>query len=153
MSFEKVSVTEKLCTCVKILKRFGHDCNVSEKELMTYLTADTPYPDLSSKAILSDDLWLIHELIEINELKKMGIAITGKDLIMKNLEKVYEAHLKALKLELLIAQKLGRLDHIERSFKNLKNIVHNDPLIPSHLRSAFKDMLEKYRSALEGAKK
>jgi len=120
---------------------------------MTYLTADTPYPDLSSKAILSDDLWLIHELIEINELKKMGIAITGKDLIMKNLEKVYEAHLKALKLELLIAQKLGRLDHIERSFKNLKNIVHNDPLVPSYLRSAFKDMLEKYRSALEGAKK
>ncbi|MHA1722173.1 MAG: hypothetical protein ACTSXW_03750 [Candidatus Baldrarchaeia archaeon] len=54
---------------------------------MTYLTADTPYFDLSSKAILSDDLWLIHELIEINELKKMSIAITGKDLIMKNLEK------------------------------------------------------------------
>ena len=153
MSFENLSVAEKLHTCVKILKRFGYDCNVSEKELMTYLTADTPYPDLSSKAILSDDLWLIHELIEINELKKMGIAITGKDLIMKNLEKVYEAHLKALKLEILIAQKLGRLDHIERSFKNLKNIVHSDPLIPSHLRSAFKDMLEKYRDALEGAKK
>lgn len=153
MSFENLSVTEKLHTCVKVLKRFGYDCNVSEKELMTYLTADTPYPDLSSKVILSDDLWLIHELIEINELKKMGIAITGKDLIMKNLEKVYEAHLKALKLELLIAQKLGRLDHIERSFKNLKNIVHNDPLVPSHLRSAFKDMLEKYRDALEGAKK
>jgi len=70
---------------------------------MTYLTADTPYSDLSSKVILSDDLWLIHELIEINELKKMGIAITGKDLIIKNLEKVYEAHLKALKLEILIA--------------------------------------------------
>ena len=153
MSFENLSVTERLHICVKILKRFGYDCNVSEKELTTYLTADTPYPDLSSKAILNDDLWLIHELIEINELKKMGIAITGKDLIMKNLEKVYEAHLKALKLELLIAQKLGRLDHIERSFKNLKNIVHNDPLVPSHLRSAFKDMLEKYRSALEGVKK
>jgi len=103
MSFENLSVAEKLHTCVKVLKWFGYDCNVSEKELMTYLTADTPYSDLSSKVILSDDLWLIHELIEINELKKMGIAITGKDLIIKNLEKVYEAHLKALKLEILIA--------------------------------------------------
>ncbi|MHA1582428.1 MAG: hypothetical protein ACTSYM_08085 [Candidatus Baldrarchaeia archaeon] len=70
MSFENVSVIEKLHICVKVLKWFGYDCNVSEKELMSYLTADTPYSDLSSKAILSDNLWLIHELIEINELKK-----------------------------------------------------------------------------------
>jgi len=52
-----------------------------------------------------------------------------------------------------LLKKLGRLDYIERSFKNLKNIVHSDPLIPLYLRSAFKDMLEKYRDALEGAKK
>lgn len=53
---------------------------------------------------------MVHEVVEIAELKRMGLEI--KDVIVKNVEQVCEAHLRAIEVEMEIAGVMGDDEHI-----------------------------------------
>ena len=126
----------------KILMNYGYKCNVSAEELVTYFEADTYEEDLITlDDVLKNQLLVIHELVEITELKKRGLKIT-KDVIVKNYELVYEAHLIATEIELEIASLNGNIGHIKNRLLHIQSWLEG-PNLPKHLFKKCKQLLEK----------
>ncbi|PUA33959.1 MAG: hypothetical protein B7O98_00640 [Zestosphaera tikiterensis] len=76
---------------------------VSADELYIYLTCDTPTGDTTTlDDVLSNEYLMIHEVVEVSELKKMNVPINERT-IMEYYPEVYEAHLTAVDYELTYA--------------------------------------------------
>jgi len=76
---------------------------VSADKLYIYLTCDTPTGDTTTlDDVLSNEYLMIHEVVEVNELKKMNVPINERT-IMEYYPEVYEAHLTAVDYELTYA--------------------------------------------------
>ena len=67
---KKDEVDKKLQNAKKTLKDFGYEFDVSAEDVMAYLNADTYDETLSAHEILNNHLLVIHELLEISEIKK-----------------------------------------------------------------------------------
>ena len=135
-----------------LLARHGYACETSAEELKRYTETDTFYPSaISWDEILSDPLIVAHELIEIAELRKMGLKIT-KDVVVENLEQVYRAHLRAGEVEMEIAQRMGAYEHLRDRLQAVENWV-DDPLVPQALKPAYAALFERVRRALSTQKR
>lgn len=130
-----------------ILRRHGCDHDISAEDLLAYAEADTIYPSaISWDEILKDRLIVVHEVVEIAELKRMGLEIT-RNVIVRNLEEIYEAHLKAAKVEMAIALELGDLGHVRGRLKAVQDWI-GDPLMPSRLQAEYDDLHAKLQRVL-----
>ncbi len=124
-------IQERLEKAKETLKEHGYLCDVSAREVKKYLQADTYYETLSMDDILKDPYLVIHEVVEVNEILKRGLKIT-KDVIIKNYEKVMEAHLTAAEVELEISKKMGNYENIETKIKYIKG-WEEDPLLTDEI--------------------
>lgn len=76
---------------------------VSPREFYDYMTGETPTGDvITLNDVLQNEFFMVHEVVEICELKKMNVPI-DQHTVMRFYPKVYEAHLTALDLELTYA--------------------------------------------------
>jgi len=116
---------------------------VGVDELLAYLRAETPYPDLPTEEILADDLLVLHELVEINELKAMGLSVDDR-IILDHLPEVLKAHVRAAELELEAAVALGALDHLRGRLRCVEAWTQ-DPNMPPELRERCLALLERFR--------
>jgi GNAT superfamily N-acetyltransferase len=133
-----------------ILRRHGYDHDISAEDLLAYAEADTIYPSaISWDEILKDRLILVHEVVEIAELKRMGLEIT-RNVIVQNLEEIYEAHLRAAEVEMAIALEINDLRHLHRRLKAVQDWI-GDPLMPSRLRAEYDDLYARLQQAVRGA--
>ena len=131
----------------QILRRHSYDHDISAEDLLTYAEADTFYPSaISRDENLKDRLIVVHEVVEIAELKRMGLEITG-DVIVRNLEEIYEAHLRATEVEMAIALEIGDLGHVRGRLEALQDWI-GDPLIPSRLRAEYDDLYARLQQVL-----
>ncbi len=48
--------------------------SASDEDLRRWFAAETAYPDLSLEEVLAKPLLVVHELVEISETRRMGIA-------------------------------------------------------------------------------
>lgn len=128
----------------EILRENGYEPEeISEEEFYQYLTGETPYKEkYLMEDILKSDFLMLHEVVEISELKRMGIPV-NKRTVMEFHPKVYEAHLTATDVELSYALRVGdfswirtRLEHV-RSWKE-------DELLPPELLPKLELLLKKY---------
>jgi|SRR3989339_955079 len=102
-----------------LLRKHGYDCGTTVEDFVLWFQADTPYDQGGEfDAVIHNPLLVAHELVEIENVKAMGLKLT-KDVIVKNMQMVDDAHLKATRIELDLAiclkdvQHIGeRLDHI-----------------------------------------
>jgi hypothetical protein len=80
---EQCKVLEsRLATVLSLLSKYGVQCNVSSKELLTYLQSPTYEKDaVKLEEILNKDLLLLHEVAKICFLKKAGHAISRNIII------------------------------------------------------------------------
>jgi hypothetical protein len=135
----------------EILRRFGYDCDISAEDLHAYSQADTFYPSaISWDEILGNALIVAHEIVEIAELKRRGLAIS-KDVIVQNLGEVYEAHLVASEVEMALAEALGDLDHIQDRLKAAQDWIE-DPLLPSALRDRYSALYHSMQQLVDARK-
>ena len=137
-------VGELLGKVLEKLRAAGYECNVDLDELLLYLNAETPYPDIPLEDIIGNELLLAHEVVEVCELKRMGLKVT-RDVIVKHHDKVYEAHLKAAEIEFKLAEMMGRKDHIKARLRDVEDWCE-DPLLPSHLKPECLELLNKYKT-------
>jgi hypothetical protein len=70
--------------------------------------------------------------------KKMGLRIT-RDVIVRNIEKIYRAHLTATQVELEIAVAIEANDHIEDRLCVIGDWI-NDPLVPMELKDDYENL-------------
>ncbi len=129
-----------------MLKSQGIPFVVSAKEFRMWFEADTPWPDMPLGTLLSRPLLVAHELVEINEIKNMGLRIT-RNVIVDNPGKVYEAHLKAFEVELLLAKRQGDWFHISQRIRDAQNWIE-DPLLPPSLKPKFQAIRKEAQRAL-----
>ena len=117
--------------------------DVSPEELVEYFSGDTPTGDKTTLRMVLDNPWiLLHELVEIQTLKKMGLKIT-RHLLWDNQQEVYEAHLIAFEIELAVANKHGDNQWIERRIQLIPSWIE-DSSMPPEMRLKYQALLRKY---------
>ncbi len=118
-----------------ILRDRGRSYPVTAEDLMAWLQTDTPYPNPTPCDLLDNAFLVIHEIVEIDSIRRMGLVIT-KDVIVKNMEKVNVAHLAAARVEFDVAASYGDVDYLRSRFQDLQGWCE-DPLLSAPLRLEY----------------
>ena len=95
-------IIRKLKEATAKLREFGYESqSISPKEFYNYLTGETPTGDTITIAdILGNEYLIIHEVVEISELKKMGIPINTQTAMITFPDRSYDTHYTATECEL-----------------------------------------------------
>jgi hypothetical protein len=128
--------------------QFGHDLiEVSAKEFYDYMTGEIFSDDPTTlRDVLGNEYIMIHELVEISELKKIGRKI-DKHVIMETPKiPFYTAHLTAMETELEYAIHKGDTYWAKiRLGQHKESVLDDDPNLPEELRPRAEEIYEKYR--------
>ena len=111
--------------------------------MVNYFKDPAPSGDLTDISDILHNKWLlIHELIELSELKGMNLKISA-ELLRTHPTEVDYAHITATEYELKFAKKGNENIWIN---SRLKDIISwgEDELMPDDLRSRCHKMVEKY---------
>jgi len=102
---------EKIKRAMKALKGLDYDAEeVSAREFYDFMTGEIFSEDKTTlRDVLDSDYLMIHELVEISELKKMGRRIDRRVVVNSPRTVIYEAHLFAMEFEMDYALKRGDL--------------------------------------------
>jgi hypothetical protein len=128
----------------------GLDVDATTEDLIEWFDTELPIPDIALDDIVIDPLLVVHELVEIDEMLKMGLTL-AKDIIKKNPEKVDDAHLKAAEIEMRIAHSIGAAEHLRDRIKDIESWCVNKALSESR-RADYRRLLtttKDYLSELE----
>jgi len=108
---------------------------VTAEDLVQWFEADTPYDqDFGLEEAIAIPLIVVHELVEIENVKQMGLRLT-KDVIINNLNKVDDAHLKATEIELELAESTKNVEHIRDRLKDIKAWIKDPSVTPENKES------------------
>jgi hypothetical protein len=132
---------------LKTLWSHGRSCDVSAADLERWFRADTQYPDIRIEDVIRNPLLVVHEIVEIEEVKKMGLDIGKKDVIISNLELVDRAHLKAAQIEIEIAYATKNRAHLAERIPDIGN-WSKDPLVEPEMRAKYAKMHREARRML-----
>lgn len=145
--FDLISV--KIKETADILKELGYKCEIiSSKEFYDYMTAYTPTGDtITLEEVLQNKFLIVHEVVEISELKKMGVPI-NKNTILQFYSKVYEAHLTALDYELTYADSIKNYKWLKQRFKNFQSQL-NEKCLPQKFNNLEQKLALKCKSIIE----
>jgi hypothetical protein len=132
----------------QLLKDHGYICQTTEEDLVRWFEADTPFDEnFGLDKVIGIPLLVIHELVEIENVKKMGLALT-KDVIVKNLEKVDDAHLVATQVELRIAASVGDIDHLRSRLGNIRMWIE-EPSVTAENKERYRHLYDETAAAIE----
>jgi hypothetical protein len=128
---------------LEVLRGYGLECSLTCGELLAYLSGPTYTGDrVTAEQVVSDDLLFLHEVAEACILKGMGYVV-DESTATRAYPDTYRAHLKAMEVELLEAEKRGRLDHVAERCRDLESYVE-DPLLPEDLRPVLAELAQRH---------
>ncbi len=136
------------------LRQFGYSAvDVSAEEFYDYMTGEIFSEDPTTlQDVLNNEYTMIHELVEISELKKIGRKI-DKHVIMETPKiPFYTAHLNAMETELKYA--LYKQDTYWAKIRlrqHKESVLDDDPNLPEELRPRAEEIYEKYRKLAKQA--
>jgi DNA-binding transcriptional ArsR family regulator len=152
MNISSKSIEKRIDYFLGILHvKLNYICDhVSYDELYSYLTGDTPTGDvIDFNNVIENKYYFIHEIVEICELKRRGIDISGET-VVKYYPKVYEAHIEALDKELGYAFINNDLewikDRVITAYKQLK--VEERILLRYIDKKSVDELMKKMREVL-----
>jgi len=124
--------------------------DVQPRELLEYLTGPTRTSDETTlEEILGSRYLMLHEAVEILELKRRGIPIDDRTIVNHPIE-TYEAHMRAAEVEFTLAEREGDRRWLERRLRDAESWLR-DPQLPPHLRSPCEGLLRRFRQKKAGA--
>jgi hypothetical protein len=133
ISKEKIEVA--IDKAKELMVDAGLDSDVTYSDLVDWFESEVPVPDIEIEDIVLDPLLLVHELVEIREIIKMGLELSP-DSLAKNKDKVWEAHLKAIATEMLVARRTHALEHMRSRLGDIERCC-TDSRIPTKLRADY----------------
>lgn len=131
----------------ELLARCGYAYRGTASELRTWLQTDTPYPNPAPADLLDTTFLVVHEIVEIAEAKRMGLRIT-EDVIVRNMEKINDAHLVAAEVELRVAASERDVRYVEARLVDLTSWCE-DPLLTDAQRAAYESLRSRVRRWLQ----
>lgn len=121
--------------------------HISSKEFYDYMTGETPTGDkITIHDVLSNEYLVLHETVEISELKKKGVPI-NKHTVMKCLRSVYEAHYTATEHEFNYALNKKDFNWVRLRLTHAKGWL-DDPYLPKELVKRCKSLIKEYSEHL-----
>lgn len=116
----------------QLMRDHGYDCTTTADDLRRWFEADTPFDEnFGLDEVLRFPLLVIHELVEIQNVKRMGLSLT-KDVIIANLEMVDNAHLIATEVELKMAIATRDVNHIRDRLENIRMWSEDNTVTPEN---------------------
>jgi hypothetical protein len=124
-----------ICKAKVLMADAGLDSDVTYDDLVDWFESEVPVPDIDIGDIVLDPLLVVHELVEIREIMKMGLELSRESL-SKNKDKVWEAHLKAIATEMLVARRTHAIEHMRSRLGDIE-MCCRDSRIPAKLRADY----------------
>lgn len=130
----------------------AHGCPYrgTASDLRAWLRTDTPYPNPSPGELLDTVYLVVHEIVEIAEAKRMGLGI-AKDVIVRNMERINDAHLIAAEVELRVAASEGEVRYVGERLADLGSWCE-DPRLTGPQRAAYESFRERVDRWLANAR-
>jgi hypothetical protein len=129
------------------LKQFGYEAaDVSSKEFYDYMTGEIFSDDSTTlRDVLNNEYIIIHELVEISELKRIGRKLDKHVIMETSKTPFYTAHFDATETELKYALYKHDTYWAKIRLRQYKeDIVDDDPNLPEELRVRAREIYEKY---------
>ena len=124
---------------------------VSAREFYNFMTGEIFSEDTTTlDDVLGNEYLMIHEVAEINELKKMGRTINKRVIVDSPKTVIYDAHLTALEKELEYA--LHKKDYAWvkiRLRQHKESVLEDDPNLPEEMRPRAEAIFEKFLKAVQ----
>jgi hypothetical protein len=145
-------VNAKIRKAKKALEKLDYVTeDISAKELYDYMTGEIFSEDTTTlKDVLGNEFLMVHELSEMGELKKMGRRIDKRVIVDSPKTVIYNAHFKAMELELEYA--LFKKDHFWVKFRlkqHKESVLENDPNLPESLRPKGEEIFRKFSNLVK----
>ena len=133
-----------------LLAARGYAYRGTASDLSEWLQTDTPYPNPSPAELLDTVYFVVHEIVEIAEAKRIGLGI-AKDVIVRNMERINDVHLIAADVELRVAASEGDVRYVRERLADLRSWCE-DPLLTRAQRTAYASLRERVDRWLASAK-
>lgn len=102
---------------------------VTATELLAYFDGPAPSGDETTLEDVLNNRWLlVHELVEISELKKMGLRISAQ-LLWDHEEEVDLAHMTATEYELQLAHQAGDNNWVSRRLQGVYGWMQDESTV------------------------
>ncbi len=139
-----VNIQKKIDVFHTLLLKYSYPIKeIYAQELIDYFEGEAPSGDtITLDDVLQSKWLLIHEIIELNELKKMGLKISAS-LLFSESEKVNQAHLIATEWKLALAFDAKDFSWIATRLVHIKSWLE-DSSISKDSSDRCKAMLAKY---------
>jgi len=126
---ERSSIENALQSATLALSKIGTTCDVSAEDIVNWFEADTLYPDITLDEVLKNPWLVVHEIVEIDAIKKAGLVLT-KDVMIAHQEEVDLAHYEAAKIELRIAAKNRDATHLRDRIPDIRRWSKDPKVLP-----------------------
>lgn len=145
----KQEVAKRIREASEMAQTLGYQpIEISVSEFLDYLTGETLTGDTTTpEEILTSDYLMLHEVVEISELKKRSIPVDKQTMKTHTVE-TYTAHLKATDVEFTYALKIGARGWLQKRL-TIAQCWFDDPYLPLPLEPQYRALLKKYSRYLE----
>ena len=145
-------INEKIKRAKAALKSVDYIAeDVSAQEFHDYMTGEIFSEDTTTlQDVLGNEYLMVHELSEMIELKKMGRTIDKRVIVDSPKTVIYEAHFKAMELELQYAMFKKDYFWVKVRLKQHKeSVLEDDPNLPESLRPKGEEIFHKFSNLVK----
>jgi hypothetical protein len=142
-----VEIETKIRKAEEALKEIHYSQEqISAREFRDYMTGEAFSGDTTTVSdVLGSEFLMVHELVEMSELRKMGIEINKRTLMKSPKPKIYAAHFTAMEQEFNYALFKKNISWIKTRLQQHKtSVLENDPHLPEELRPKAEEILAKF---------
>jgi hypothetical protein len=124
---------------------------VSAQEFYDYMTGEIFSDDPTTlDDVLGNEYLMVHELVEMNELKKMGRTIDKRVIIDSPKTVIYDAHLTAMETELRYAFNKKDYYWVKIRLRHHKeSVLDDDPNLPEEMRPRAEELFRTFSEAVK----
>lgn len=145
-------IDEKIRKAKRAIEQLGYVAeNISAQEFYDYMTGEIFSEDKTTlRDVLDSEFLMVHELVEMSELKKMGRTINKRVIVESPKTMIYEAHFTAMEFELNYALFKKDYSWIKTRLEQHKaSVLEDDPHLPEELRPRGNAIFERFSKLLK----
>jgi hypothetical protein len=142
----KEMIEFRLKQTYELLEEFDYELNkCTSEEFYTFLSGDKISNErVTLRDIVGNEYMMVHVVVELSELKRLGLEINEKTVPGTDKEKLYEAHLKAADYEMGYALLIEDYYWMKHRLGYLVRMIKEDGNLPESLKPAATQIYENF---------
>ena len=143
----KEMIEFRLNQTYELLEEFDYDLiKCTSEEFYAFLSGDKISNErITLRDIIGNEYMMVHVVVEISELKTMGLEINDKTVPGTKKESLYEAHLKAADYEMGYAMLIEDYYWMKHRLEYLDRLIKEDKNLPEILKPVATQIYDNFR--------